>query len=83
VNRTPDEILDDLVSGVMQPGPQELNGILREVWLQMHGPLHRCNQAVLLALFRHAGYVCDSVAYPPADLSIYCGEPVAGHLADG
>lgn len=77
MNRTPDEILADLVKVGMGLDPHEVNAALREVWPQMHGPLHRYDQATLLGLFRHAGYVSDGPAFPGTDLAVYRGEPVA------
>ena len=60
----------------MELDPQEVNAALREVWPQMHGPLHRYDQDTLLGLFRHAGYVSDGLAFTVADQTVYRGEPV-------
>lgn len=55
VNRTAAETLADLVSGGLELDPGELNGILREVWPQVHGPLYRHDAGTVIALFRRAG----------------------------
>jgi hypothetical protein len=77
VHPTPTETLAHLVSGGLELDRGELNSILRTAWPQMHGPLFHHDTAVLLALFRQAGYVSDGPAYPSHALTIYRGEPVA------
>jgi hypothetical protein len=69
-------MLADLVSGGLRLDPAELNVILQSLWPQLHGPLHHHDQATLVALFKHAGYVSDGLRYPTTDLTIYRGEPV-------
>lgn len=77
MERTPAETLGDLISRESPHDPGELNSTLKTVWPLLHGPLYRHDATVLMALFKRAGYVSDSVAYPDADLTVYRGEPVS------
>jgi hypothetical protein len=77
VDGTPAETLADVVSSGLHLDPCELNSILQAVWPLMHGPLYHHKTALLIALFKRAGYVTDGVACPTGDLTVYRGEPVA------
>src|SRR5215470_9208330 len=67
--------LDDLLNSYSSLVPSELSGRLREIWPQLHGPLHHYEASAITALFRRAGFVSDGIPYPDGNLTIYRGEP--------
>lgn len=72
---TPMEALAELVSQGHHRDPAEVNASLVAAWPLLHAP-HRYHEAgVLVALFRHAGFVTDGPDKPATDLTVYRGEP--------
>lgn len=73
---TPAEALAELVDAGPSLPPETVRAVLAEIWPGLHAPLRQYGTAVLIAMFRHAGYVTDGTAMPDDGLVIYRGEPV-------
>lgn len=76
MDKTPDEVLAELVDiGSRLPLP-ELNARLSHLWPLLHAPQRNHDGASLVGLFQRAGYVSDGLARPNGDLTVYRGELV-------
>jgi hypothetical protein len=70
---TPIERLAHLVSTGPTTQPDVVNAELREIWPQIHGPHRNHGPAVLVSLFRYAGYVSNVGPKTATAMTIYRG----------
>jgi hypothetical protein len=72
---TPTEALAELVATERSRPAAGIRVLLAEIWPELHAPLRNYDSAVLVALFRRAGFVSDGPPQPGGDLLVYRGEP--------
>ena len=70
----PAEALAELVSRGPAGEPGDVNAVLASTWPLLHAPHRYYDAAVLVALFRRAGYVSDGPTWTAGDLTVYRGE---------
>jgi len=71
---TPEQAFADLMATGPSRPPGELRVLLAQIWPELHAPLRMFGSAVLMALFRRAGFVSDGPPQPGGDLLVYRGE---------